>query len=90
VFTTALRCGVAADTGCQDLPVAPPAGYTTAAVLVAPELTYAMRVVGDDGQIHYGAVRVALLGFDQTDAALMIFDWSYQLQPGNPELVPGS
>jgi hypothetical protein len=90
VFTTALRCGVAADTGCQDLSVAPPAGYTTAAVFVAPELTYAMRVVGDDGQIHYGAVRVALLGFDQTDAALMIFDWSYQLQPGNPELVPGS
>jgi hypothetical protein len=87
VFTTALKCGVAADVGCLDVPVAPVSGYTTFAVAVAPELTYAMRVVGDDGQIHYGAVRVSLLGFDQSDAALMIFDWAYQLQPGNPQLV---
>lgn len=87
VFTTALKCGVAADLGCLDMTVAPASGYTTAPVAAGPELTYALRVVGDDGQIHYGAVRVAILGFDQNDAALMIFDWAYQLQPGNPELV---
>ena len=87
VFTTALKCGVASDVGCTDLPVAPPSGYTSFPVAVGPELTYALRVVGNDGQIHYGAVRVGILGFDQTDAALMIFDWSYQLQPGNPDLI---
>lgn len=90
VFTTALKCGVAADAGCQDLSVAPSSGYTTGAVAVGSELTYAFRVVGDDGQLHYGAVRVGILGFDQNDAALMIFDWSYQLQAGNPDLIPGS
>ncbi len=90
VFTTALKCGVAADAGCQDLRVAPTSGYTTAPASVGSELTYAMRVVGDDGQIHYGAVRVGILGFDQNDAALMIFDWAYQLQPGNPSLIGGA
>lgn len=87
VFTTALKCGVAADAGCQDLSVAPTSGYTTASVQAGSELTYALRVVGDDGQLHYGAVRVVILGFDQNDAALMIFDWAYQLQAGNPDLV---
>ena len=43
-------------------------------------------VIGDDGQIHYGVIRVEMLGFDQNDA-IMIFDWAYQLQAGNPELV---
>ena len=46
------------------------------------------RVVGDDGLDHYGAMRVTLLGFDQDDAAIMIFDWAYQLQAGNPNLAP--
>jgi hypothetical protein len=27
------------------------------------------------------------LGFDQNDSALMIFDWAYQLQADNPDLV---
>ena len=53
-----------------------------------PQNTYALRVRGDDGLIHFGAVRVTLLGFDQDGAAIMIFDWSYQLQPGNPSLTP--
>jgi hypothetical protein len=30
---------------------------------------------------------VTLLGTDQTGDALMIFDWAYQLQGGNPQLV---
>jgi hypothetical protein len=33
-------------------------------------------------------IRVTLLGFDQDDAAIMIFDWAYQLQAGNPNLAP--
>ena len=53
-----------------------------------PQTTYVLRVVGDDGALHYGTVRVTLLGFDQEGAALMIFDWAYQLQAGNPNLTP--
>jgi hypothetical protein len=45
------------------------------------------RIVGDDGAVRYGALRVALLGTDQFGSALMIFDWAYQLQGGNPQLV---
>ncbi|MSR36274.1 MAG: hypothetical protein EXR95_06450 [Gemmatimonadetes bacterium] len=53
-----------------------------------PQNTYVLRVRGDDGQTHYGAIRVTLLGTDQAGLALMIFDWAYQLQPGSPELAP--
>ena len=87
VFTTALKCSVAADAQCQDWTTAPTSGYTGGDVFLEPELTYMLRVVGDDGQLHYGAIRVALLGTDQTGAEIMIFDWAYQLQAGNPQLV---
>jgi hypothetical protein len=50
--------------------------------------TYVLRVMGDDGLAHYGAIRATLLGFDQDGFAIMIFDWAYQLQPGNPNLAP--
>ncbi len=36
---------------------------------------------------RYGAVRVTLLGTDQAGDELMIFDWAYQLQAGNPQVV---
>ena len=46
-----------------------------------------LRVVGSDAQIHYGVIRVDLLGLDQNGDGIMIFDWAYQLQAGNPNLV---
>ncbi len=85
--TSALKCGVAADFDCVDLTRAPQTGYTTQDMPLYPEITYVFRVVGDGGGLHYGVIRVILLGFDQEDSALMIFDWAYQLQAGNPELV---
>ncbi len=88
-FTTALKCGVGADAGCEDWTTAPTAGYDAIDVAVAPEFTYMMRVVGDDGQLHYGAIRVSLVGVDQTGASVMVFDWAYQIQANNPSLVPG-
>jgi hypothetical protein len=87
MFTTQLKCGVAADALCQDWTIAPISGYSSADVAVDPEFTYMWRVVDGAGLIHYGAIRVALLGTDQTGAELMIFDWAYQLQGGNPQLV---
>ncbi|MGB1656214.1 MAG: fibronectin type III domain-containing protein [Longimicrobiales bacterium] len=88
--TTALKCGVAADADCVDLASAPLSGYGTQDVQVSTQESYVLRVVGDDQQIHYGVIRIDLLGFDQNNDALMIFDWAYQLQPGNPNLAPGT
>jgi hypothetical protein len=53
------------------------------------QMSYVLRVIGDDGATHYGVLRVELLGYDQNDSALMIFDWAYQIQAGNPDLVSG-
>lgn len=90
--TTALKCGVGADADCDDVTVAPTqvSRYTNGPIEVVPETTYVLRVYGDDGEIHYGAVRVAMQGFDQNGDGVMVFDWAYQLQAGNPSLAPGS
>jgi hypothetical protein len=85
--TTALRCGPAADAGCAEVDRAPISGYVTRDVGLAPQSSYVLRVRGDDGLLHYGVIRVVLLGFDQDDRALMIFDWAYQLQADNLALV---
>jgi hypothetical protein len=87
--TTALKCGVAADASCVDVSTAPASGYGTADVSVVTGESYVFRVVGDDNQIHYGVIRVEMLGFDQNGDAIVIFDWAYQLQAGNPDLVSG-
>jgi len=84
--TTALRCGPAADAGCVELTSAPTGGYVAADVGILPQTTYVLQVPGDDGAYRYGAIRVEMLGFDQAGDALMVFDWAYQLQPGNPML----
>jgi len=86
--TTTLKCGVGADAGCTSLDAAPTSGYTTQDVAVFDQTTYPMRVIGDDGQMHYGVIRVQLLGSDQNGASIMIFDWAYQLQAGNANLEP--
>jgi hypothetical protein len=86
--TTALKCGVAADAACVDLPQAPTSGYVTQDVSLDTQSTYALRVRGNDGKVHYGVIRVVLLGYDQDDSPLMIFDWAYQLLPNNPALSP--
>jgi len=86
--TTALKCGVASDGDCFSLDLAPLTGYTSMDMPLYPQSTYVLRVMGDDGKLHYGAIRVSLLGYDQNGAAIMIFDWEYQLQAGNPKLSP--
>ena len=85
-FTTALKCGVAADLDCTSWEVAPTSGYGTDDVPVDPEFTYMFRVPGDGGGDHYGAVRVTLAGQDQDGNDLIVFDWAYQTQAGNPNL----
>jgi len=84
--TTALKCGPAADEGCVDVTTAPLTGYDTQDVQLFTETSYVLRVPGADGQMHYGVIRVTHLGADQ-NGDLMIFDWAFQLQAGNPDLV---
>ncbi len=86
-MTTALKCGVAADAQCFDWTTAPLSGYSPTGILVDPEFTYMWRVMESGVVVRYGAVRVTLLGTDQDGAELMIFDWAYQLQSGNPQLA---
>lgn len=86
--TTALKCGPGADADCVSLNEAPTTGYQVADLFLEPQITYVLRVPGADNQLRYAAVRVELLGFDEFDDPLMIFDWSFQLQPGNPALSP--
>ena len=47
------------------------------------------RVVDGDGVVRYGLARSERPCLEQTrsGAAFMIFDWAYQLQGGNPQLV---
>jgi hypothetical protein len=85
--TTSLKCGVAADTSCVDVTSAPTSGYVTLDQPLETQVSYVLRVIGDDGEIHFGVIRLDLLGYDQDDNALMIFDWAYQVQAGNPDLV---
>jgi hypothetical protein len=85
--TTSLKCGVAADAACTDVTRAPSSGYVAQDVGVLPQTSYVLRVRGDDGQIHYGVIRVEMLGYDQDGSAIMIFDWAYQLKADSPDLA---
>ncbi|MDT8342609.1 MAG: hypothetical protein RQ751_13945 [Longimicrobiales bacterium] len=88
--TTALRCGPGADAECVALDLAPTSGYVAVDLWLQPGSTYVLQVPGDDGLLRFGAIRVEMLGFDQEGDPLMIFDWAFQLQPGNPALAPAA
>jgi len=85
--TTALVCGPWTNRDCVALEVAPTSGYTTQDLSLVPQTTYAVRYPQGQG-FRYGAIRVTLQGFDQSNSALMVFDWVHQLQVGNPNLAP--
>jgi hypothetical protein len=73
------------DTGPLDdltsIDFAPLGGYTRSAIEVLPGFGYVFEMDGGDGFARYGAIRPTHVGRD-----FIIFDWSYQTDPGNPEL----
>ena len=85
-WTTALKCGAGADPDCVSLELAPMSGYSSRRAPLDPGLTYMLRVPGDDGDTRFGAVRASLAGLDQDGDELIVFDWAYQTQAGNPNL----
>jgi hypothetical protein len=62
--------------------IAPLTGYDVTGVEVAPGYGYVFEMDGGDGFARYGAIRPTHVGRD-----FIIFDWSYQTDPGNPELA---
>lgn len=64
--------------------VAPVSGYARVALQAVPLWGYVFEMDEGDGFLRYGALRMTHVGREYA-----IFDWSYQTDPGNPELIPG-
>lgn len=60
---------------------APASGYTRDMIQAVPGYGYVFEIV-EGTSLRYGALRVTHVGRDY-----LIFDWSFQTDPGNPELV---
>ena len=61
--------------------IAPEIGFSRDGIQALPRFGYVFEMDGGDGFTRYGAVRVTHVGTEY-----LIFDWSYQTDPGNPEL----
>lgn len=61
--------------------VAPETGYSAAAIEASPGFGYVFEMPGSDQFARYGALRVT-----HASDEFVIFDWSYQTDPGNPQL----
>lgn len=61
--------------------LAPTTGYARSAIQAVPGYGYVFRMSGGDGFARFGALRVT-----HASSQYLIFDWSYQTDPGNPEL----
>ena len=59
---------------------APAIGYTRTAIQAVPTYGYVFEIV-EGSTVRYGALRMTHVGRDY-----VIFDWSFQTDPGNPEL----
>lgn len=78
---TGYGTGVIADLTSID--VAPASGYSRVPIEALPGHGYVFQMSGDGGGfLRYGALRVTHVGRD-----LLIMDWSYQTDPGNPQLL---
>jgi hypothetical protein len=83
--TTALACGPGAGPECVAVTAAPTTGYSTTAVALTPETSYVLAF-SSGGRTYYGVVRAQLLGSDQQNRSLMVFDWSFQMISGETRL----
>ncbi len=60
------------------------APYTTSPIEASPGFGYVFETDGGDGFVRYGAVRMTHVG-----PTFVIFDWAFQTDRGNPELLVG-
>ncbi len=83
-WTSSLKCGPASDVDCVSWETAPVTGYSSEQMSLVTGHTYMLRVPGDDGEVRFGAIRASVSGYDQEGSEVVVFDWAYQTQPGNP------
>jgi hypothetical protein len=58
--------------------------YSTLPIQASPGFGYVFEMDGGDGFRRYGSLRVTHVG-----QSFLIFDWAFQTDPGNPELMVG-
>ena len=66
-----------------DIDVAPLTGFARTAREALVGWGYVFQMDGGDGHSRFGGLRVTHVGQN-----VVIFDWSFQRDPGNPELTP--
>jgi len=64
-----------------DIDIAPVGGYARTGIIATPRTGYVFQMTGTQFY-SYGAIRVAAVGTNY-----VVFDWSYQTDAGNPELL---
>jgi len=90
LFLTPVRAGTGVEYADDTRPVedltsidfAPDQVYETTGIQAVPGFGYIFEMDGQDGFKRYGALRVTHVGQD-----FLIFDWAFQTDPGNPELM---
>lgn len=81
--TTVALVGNAPLRDLTDIDQAPAQGYSRVPIEVLPGWGYVFQMSGGDGFARYGALRPSHVGRD-----FIIVDWSFQTDPGNPDLAP--
>jgi hypothetical protein len=78
--TTMRQYGVGPLPDLTSIDVAPPQGYSADSAIAQPGYGYVFQII-DGPVVHYAAIRLTHVG-----RQYLIFDWSFQTDPGNPEL----
>jgi hypothetical protein len=81
VQATMTQYGLSPVDDLTSIDIAPVSGYSSTQLPAQPDYGYVFEMDGGDGFARYGAIRPTHVGRDY-----IIFDWSYQTDPGNPEL----
>lgn len=82
--TTVALYGSAPVEDLTSIDIAPETGFAAGGLEAKPGWGYVFQMSAADGFARFGAVRVTHVGQN-----FLILDWSYQTDPGNPELLVG-
>ncbi len=82
VNTTVALYGPTPIADLDSINIAPVSGYASSAIQALPLWGYVFQMINVPGLFSYGGLRVTATG-----SKYVIFDWSYQTDPGNPELI---
>jgi hypothetical protein len=82
VFTGTTVQAVAPVDQLTDIDFAPATGYSSTGIIANVRTGYIFQINNGGQFLQYGAIHVSAVGPNY-----IIFDWSYQTDPGNPELI---